>query len=209
MTPEQVKYVQDSDLGNNGIVFYEKLKSFRNAKMVDLGVRHGISSYIMLRDSLQNDNYVTGVDLVNCVHQSVYNHPRYKLILGDSVKTGKEWTGGEIDVLFVDTLHTKEQVLNELEVWMPHVKDNGLVIFHDTHWPKNKFENWKGRNWERPEEAVKAFFNVGDDLTADNEFFTMTAYPESWGMVFIQLKKKSKDFGKNVDWNEIHKFLTL
>lgn len=208
MTEERQNYVRQTDLGNNGILFYEKIKPLYNSKMVDLGVRYGVSSSIMLEDSFIKNNYVYGVDVVNTVDPGVLNHSRYKLLVTDSITAAKNWSEGSIDVLFVDTLHIKEQVLNELYYWMPFVKENGLVVFHDTNWPQDKFDHYKGKYWDRPEEAVKAYFNT-TDLNTENDFFTASHYPESWGMTFIQLKKKSDSFGKNVDWETTHKFLTL
>jgi cephalosporin hydroxylase len=39
---------------------------------------------------------------------------------------------GRIDFLFVDADHHREEVLADLEFWLPHVETGGVVGFHDT-----------------------------------------------------------------------------
>lgn len=194
------------DLGLNGERFYNKLKKYKNCKMVDLGVRTGVSSAIMLEDSIVNNNKVFGVDITkDKVNQNVLNHINYTFILDDSVKAGKQWDSGKIDVLFVDTLHIKEQVLNELYVWMRHLNEHGLVVFHDTNWPDNKRDFYNGKYWDRPEHAIKEYFNL-TELNYKDEYLIVENYPESWGMTFVNIINKSPYFGKNVDWVEVLKF---
>jgi predicted O-methyltransferase YrrM len=196
---------ENTDLGSNAHILYEKLKEYKNSKFVDLGVRYGISSSIMLEDSNDGDNYVYGVDIVKNVQMHVLNHPRYNFLHTDSVTAGKEWNGDKINVLFVDTLHIKEQVLKELYHWMPYVNDGGLVVFHDTNWPGDKRDYYKDQYWDRPEEAVKLFFNVAT-LDEKNEFVQLEHYPDSWGMTFVKIIKNHDSFGCNVDWEEVLKF---
>jgi predicted O-methyltransferase YrrM len=49
----------------------------------------------------------------------------------DSVEMGKQWRGGGIDFLYLDTSHTYEQTTKELETWMPHMKVGGWFVLHD------------------------------------------------------------------------------
>ena len=42
---------------------------------------------------------------------------------------------GEFDLIFVDGLHTYEQVKKDYD-WLKHLKRDGYIIFHDTHFPK-------------------------------------------------------------------------
>lgn len=198
--------IVDTDLGSNAIIFQEKISKIKDGIFVDLGVRYGTSSYIMLLNSDQNNNNVYGIDIHNDVDSNVINNPRYTFIQSDSIQAGKEWDlNNKIDVLFVDTLHIKEHVLGELQVWYPHLKENALVVFHDTNWPEDKRDFYNNQYWDRPEEAVKEFFEV-DQLNENNTNLVIEHYPDSWGMTFVQLKNKRKKFGKNVNWDNVLKF---
>lgn len=39
-----------------------------------------------------------------------------------------------VDLLFVDTLHTAEQVRHEIQIWFPLLADDAVVCFHDAVW---------------------------------------------------------------------------
>jgi predicted O-methyltransferase YrrM len=39
--------------------------------------------------------------------------------------------GGPIDLLFIDDGHYYEQIVREFELWRPHVRPGGWVVFHD------------------------------------------------------------------------------
>ena len=52
-------------------------------------------------------------------------------ILSDSSAAGRAWTGGEVDIVFVDGNHTPEFVEADIDAWLPHVRPGGLMVFHD------------------------------------------------------------------------------
>ncbi len=39
--------------------------------------------------------------------------------------------GGPIDLLFIDDGHYYEQIVKEFELWKPHVRPGGWIVFHD------------------------------------------------------------------------------
>jgi len=51
--------------------------------------------------------------------------------LGDSVEVAKQWNHGKISVLFIDGDHTYNGCHRDIEAWLPHLKENGTVLFHD------------------------------------------------------------------------------
>lgn len=191
-----------SDLGVNTKELYNTSSKLSNSVFVDLGVRTGVSSEIMLIDSGTNNNKVFGVDVdFSMLSQEVNQHNNYTKILGDSVTVGKRWDE-KVGLLFIDTFHIKEQVLMELYYWYKHVVEGGFIVLHDTNWPIGKHDMFGGITWPRVEEAIFTFFNV-NSLNYEDEFIKISNYPESWGMTIIEIKKKY-DYSLNIpNWGEI------
>lgn len=195
---------EKSDIGIiNSFKIYEIVKSLGNDNtFVDLGVWHGFSSYVLLSESNLRNNHVYGVDVkFDDIDKSLLDNPNYHTILGDSSTVGKNWKNGDISILFIDTLHAKQQVMTELFFWYDLVKPDGWVIFHDTCWPDDKFDTYWGINWPRPEEAVKEFFNV-QSLNYEDENILIETNPNSNGMTFVKLKKKI-DYKSRINWRSI------
>jgi predicted O-methyltransferase YrrM len=42
-----------------------------------------------------------------------------------------QWDGPPVDLLFVDSTHTRDDTLAEFCAWRPHLDPNGVVVFHD------------------------------------------------------------------------------
>jgi predicted O-methyltransferase YrrM len=190
-----------SDLGENVYILNEKIKKIKNGVLVDLGVRAGYSSEIMLIDSGERKNKVFGVDVdfSQLMDQLKYN-TNYNSILGDSVTVGKNWKGN-IDFLFVDTFHIKDQVMCELFYWYPHLKIGSVIAFHDSNWPDGKRDTYGGIQWGRVEEGIMEFFGI-NSLNYEDEFIKVENYPGSWGMTFVTIKN-IKDYRNSQNWRDV------
>ena len=110
---------------------------------VELGVDYGYSSFLM---ALCQENPVYGVD---CFDVSVHG-PRedddYNFVMSVKEKLGldnleiikgyfddvaKTWDK-EIDLLHIDGLHDYDNCKNDCYTWAPFVKEEGVILFHDT-----------------------------------------------------------------------------
>lgn len=76
------------------------------------------------------------------------------------------------DLIFIDGLHTAEQVQKDFNNAMEIISDNGFVVLHDTnpasedltHWPRDKKGSWNGSVFGF---AAKLKFFHYDPLTVD------------------------------------------
>ena len=64
---------------------------------------------------------------------------RYKQIEGDSAEIGREWAQGLVDLVFIDGDHTYQQVKKDIQMWLPHIVEGGIICGHDYGW-----EKWPG-----------------------------------------------------------------
>ena len=48
-----------------------------------------------------------------------------------SQEAGRDWSGGPVDVVFIDGDHSYAGCREDFEVWAPHVAVDGAIAFHD------------------------------------------------------------------------------
>ena len=207
-----------NDLGDNSEILLNLVKRMKNKRFMDLGVRYGASSTILSFDADVNNNQVCGCDIYfDSFEGSELVNKSYERYQSDSVTLGKNWNKDPFDIIFVDTLHTREIVLAEIYFWSKHINEGGYFIFHDTH--LNVGRNYKiaGKNWKTPDEAVIDFFNIPSKLckgTAhqaisvseyENDDIELKHYTEDYGMTFVKIKTLDaiERFKSGVDWDYV------
>jgi hypothetical protein len=204
------------------------INEIKNGVLIDIGVYMGASSRLMIDKCLNHNNKVYGIDPIPGYNS---DNPNYSYIKDDSVLVGREWSKGQVDLVFFDSVHAKEQVLCELYYWWDLIKVGGMAIFHDTSWegylhqqshhgagkpPGNSrkgYDTYGGVDWDTPDKAVEEFFNITlnteeRDVNDDNiitiyedEFIMVETNYALLGMVFIR-KKREIDYKTNLtNWD--------
>ena len=215
------------DLGPNMDKLHELITPMKNSRFMDLGVRLGPSSAIMSVDAAAKNNKVHGCDVWwDGFEQNGarFVNKDYMCYLADSVTLGKTWDEDPFDVIFVDTLHTREFVLAELYYWVNHIKEGGYFVFHDTHLekyhnPPNPPGDYVigGKAWATPDEAVTDFFGMPTELCDGplHESITVGEYEDddveikhytpSFGMTFVKVKQLDaiERFKSRIDWKDV------
>lgn len=106
--------------------------------VVNLGAGEGTSSMCVLE--ARPEAYIFSVDLHlrrrEQLHIQEAGLPpnRCFRILSESWKVGWHFPY-KIDLLFVDAAHYKEAVEKDIAAWTPHVKEDGIIAFHDYNHP--------------------------------------------------------------------------
>ena len=209
-----------NDLGDNSEILLDLVKRMKNKRFMDLGVRYGASSTILSFDADKNNNQVCGCDIYfDSFEGSELVNKSYERYQSDSVTLGKNWNKDPFDIIFVDTLHTREIVLAEIYFWSKHINEGGYFIFHDTHLNVGRNYEIAGKNWKTPDEAVIDFFNIPSKLckgTAhqaisvseyENDDIELKHYTEDYGMTFVKIKTLDaiERFKSGVDWDYVFK----
>jgi len=164
----------------------EEIKHLRNivskklpkhARIVMIGSGPGVLIYSLL-DSEQSDSWkITIIDISTTAYAEEHMKlgksfisayiPRIQWIVSDSYPIGKEWNRWEVDLLIIDGDHTELGVRRDMEAWLPHVAENGYVMFHDYQ--------YKGTIWEkRPTEEYPVVKPFADEAMAK------TGWPKIW-----------------------------
>jgi hypothetical protein len=105
------------------------LRKHARGNVVELGTRYGVSTSALLAGVEAHGGHVWSVDTEDCSHLFA-GHPLWTFRQQESTNT--DGLPDDIDVLLVDTIHTYEQVMAELELWFPRLNPGGMVFGHDT-----------------------------------------------------------------------------
>jgi len=113
---------------------------------VDLGVNWGFSTFCFAMprighiygvDSFEGDSFIgktessKSYEYVLEKQEKLFMRDNVTFIKGFFDDVAKNWNK-EIDILHIDGDHTYESVKNDYETWSPFVKENGVILFHDT-----------------------------------------------------------------------------
>ena len=129
---------------------YDLLNALKPQTVVELGTHYGCSFFAFLQsckdfhldteviaiDSWEGDPqagfYGDEVwDTVNKTLNQYFANQNFKLIrkyFDDAVNCFEEES---IDIIHIDGLHTYEAVKNDFEKWLPKLKEDGIILFHD------------------------------------------------------------------------------
>lgn len=100
------------------------------------------------------------------------------IIRKNSTDAAKEWHR-QIDFIFIDGDHSYEGVKRDWNLFVPHVGEFGLVVFHDTMWdlqPDN--------NWSRADMGVPRFV---EELRLQG--YPLVTIARDWGISIVQPSK--------------------
>ena len=124
--------------GNHGYFsLLHNLTSNIEGTIVELGNREGLG-ILSIYDALQpNSEFYTLdiVDDVRFVNDKIKNDPRVHILNDfdalDSDRVSKTFEKKSISMIFLDTIHTYEQVLEEFILWEPYMKDDCVMLIDD------------------------------------------------------------------------------
>ncbi len=95
-------------------------------RYLEVGVDKG-KSLSVAKMVAQKGVEIFGVDLLDDPKV-----PGTNFIQGDSKKVSKDWNmTKKINVLFIDGDHTYEGCKADIEAWLPHMIEDGVMLFHD------------------------------------------------------------------------------
>lgn len=83
--------------------------------------------------------------------------PRVVWHVAFSADVARSWTGGEVDLVFVDGDHLEPGVRLDWDLWSPLVREGGHVLFHDA-----RLGRPGGRGLPGPTAVVDALFRGAD-----------------------------------------------
>ena len=118
----------------NGII-----RKFKPKKILEIGVRHGGSSIIILNAINDfKDSKLFSIDISlsenigNCVYKLFPEFlPKWTVFKGNIATEYMQSIGDNIDMLLFDTAHFEPGEILDFLIVLPFLKEEAIVIFHD------------------------------------------------------------------------------
>ena len=124
--------------GNHGYFsLLHNLTSNIEGTIVELGNREGLG-ILSIYDALGENSELYTLDIVDDVrfiNNKIKSDSRVKILNDfdalDSDRVSKTFEKKSISMIFLDTIHTYEQVLAEFQLWEPYMKDDCVMLIDD------------------------------------------------------------------------------
>ena len=126
-------YANTPDIAGHLPGFVAEVLTRDAQQVIEVGVGNGNSSAAWLFGLAGTGGHLWSVDIepTAAAFELQGICPDWTYVIGDSLACADLAPQGA-DILFIDSLHTYDQTLAELEVYVPHVKPGGVVLLHDT-----------------------------------------------------------------------------
>jgi predicted O-methyltransferase YrrM len=140
---------------------YRKTAEKSRPVVLELGTDDGNSSTIFLQACEEKDGRVVSVDIVD--YSDISSSPRWQFVKSDStnvdyiIKQAPHLAAG-IDVMYVDSLHTRAHVEKEVMGWYPYLNQDAWIFFDDVDSnPYRKGHRKDNVNVERANDSIHEF----------------------------------------------------
>jgi predicted O-methyltransferase YrrM len=161
---------------------YRASKEISAPAILELGTQQGSSTTMFLQACEENDGQLVSVDIVDC--SDVSTSSRWTFVQSDStdvdfILSKAPFLRDGIDVLYIDTLHTRTHVEKELTGWYPFMKEGSHIFFDDVD--SNPYRKGQRKDKVTSEvevdkirEYVESFFYSNEDDLYLNIMFGTT-----------------------------------
>ena len=183
------------------LAIQELISTIKPNKVIETGIAHGgsliLSSSMMFLNNIKNAE-VIGIDIEIREHNNIeINKSRFAdmitLIEGSSIDKGvyeevsKKISSDDKVMVFLDSNHTHEHVLKELNLYSNLVSKGSYIVVFDTHVEDMPIDYiWEDRPWGKgnnPKTAVHEWIKINKNFQIDNHLenkILLTSAPDGF-----------------------------
>jgi len=127
-----------TDIHQHLETLYNLVTSIQAKTVIECGVNTGESTVALLEAVHATGGILISVDIqelpnVRPMLTSYGLIDRWNFNLSDDIKFGQAWPADKkADLIFIDTSHTFDHTVREIEVYEPILRPGGIMVFHDT-----------------------------------------------------------------------------
>lgn len=189
----------NSGLGDSAWLLYGLARSMKPEVCVEIGSARGKSTcYVGLAlkrngrgklfaidpHTTTNWNDVQSVDTFPIIQANLQQAgvaEQVEIVRKTSGEAIKGWDK-KIDLIFIDGDHSYEGVKNDWELFLPHLKEFGMVVFHDTIWDLRPDPKWSRADMGVPRFVEELRAGGYPVLTIDQDFGVSLVQPHRGGV---------------------------
>ena len=201
---------QDTDISSHLPTIFAHCVMKQPKIIIEVGVRSGESTVSFKKAAEYSGAKLIGVD-IDIKSADVYAQLKIKNAEFRTMNDvdfadwwhASEYKGSKADIIFIDTSHLYEHTVQELEVFVPLLADDGLLVFHDTNMTPltnctyKRINNTRGKAWDNKKgviRGIKDFFSLEFDEAAYTQLtfsskgtdWSLAHYPYCNGLTLIQ-----------------------
>ena len=142
------------------------LDKIENPKILELGVRHGLSTNFFLEYCEKNNGKLYSVDIDDC--SNVSKSDKWKFIHSSDDNYDKiiKETGSNFDLIYIDSFHNANHVCKIIYLYFMDLKKNGHIFVDDISWILYSTNNDRD-NFNSEINNYETFLKILDILNAN------------------------------------------
>ena len=171
--------------------FIDYLEKIDNPRILEFGVRHGISTEIFIDICERKKGFITSVDIDD--NSKKFDSKNWKFIHGrdDDYKLVEEFISKDIDLIFLDSFHDADHVAKIFYHYYPFLKKNGYFVIDDVSWllySKNSERN----NFNSEINNHETFYKILEIFSSNQHNFDLNINFRSSGIAKIIKRNENK-----------------
>ena len=147
MNKEANKYENSSNIEYEKKIenfFLNDLKKIQNPKVIEFGVRKGVSTKKIIKICEENEGFLHAVDNEDCSKVSNSNKWKFHKTRDDNFEYLDKILNFDVDLIYLDSFHEASHIQKIFYHYYPLLKVGGVFVFDDISWLpylKNKKRN--------------------------------------------------------------------
>ncbi len=119
-----------SDINEHLPTFVQLCRDTRAQKVIELGVRDGVSTVGWLYGLEQTGGHLWSVDVSG---KPAFDSDNWTFIQGSDIDPGVfGQLPSDADIVFIDTSHEYQHTVDEIAIYSQRVRPGGHMVFHDS-----------------------------------------------------------------------------
>ena len=193
--------------------FLDYLSKVKEPQILEFGVRHGVSTKLLLYICEEKNGFLYSVDVDN--YENKFQSNKWKFIHGrdDNYELVEKFIPKKLDAIYLDSFHNANHVEKIFYHYYPMIKQNGYFIIDDISWILYSKNNTRD-NFHSEINNYETFFRILDIYNSNIENFDLSFDFIGSGIAKIKkitdnqlLKRKKVILRKNTIKNIIRKIL--